>query len=72
MSAQGFSREGTNPQPPQQTGSQSQDKLKALSPNVHVVYSEDYRVRRLPISPEEADAINNGGMEVSDWKKIKL
>jgi hypothetical protein len=54
------------------SGSSSSNKLKALSPNVEVVYSEDYRVDRLPISKEEHDIINQGGNDVTDWRKIRL
>ena len=47
-------------------------KLRALSPNVEVVLDQSYSVRRIPISKEEAEAVNNGGVEVSDWRRIKL
>jgi hypothetical protein len=36
-------------------------KLRALSPKVEVRLEYNYSVRRLPISKEEAEAINNGG-----------
>jgi len=39
---------------------------------VEVRYDKEYRMNRLPLSKEEIDAINNGGEDVRDWRKIKL
>lgn len=46
--------------------------MRALSPKVEVVFSEQAPYRRLPMSKEEIEAINQGGNEVGDWTKIKL
>jgi hypothetical protein len=37
-----------------------------------VVIADNYSVRRLALSKEEIEVINNGGEEVKDWRKIKL
>ena len=49
--------------------------LKAMSPNCTVKASDDsasFAKFRLKFSKEEIDAINNGGVEVGDWRKIKM
>ena len=48
--------------------------FKALSPNCVVQVSSTVPAfgQRAKITKEEIDAINNGGNEVSDWRKCKI
>jgi hypothetical protein len=34
--------------------------------------AETAPIRRMSLSKEEIDIINNGGNDVSDWRKIKM
>ena len=73
----GLSGEGKSPHPSikmaKGTSSTAPSQpLRALSPNVAVVQSEQVPFRRLTMTKEEMEAINQGGNEVSDWTKIKL
>jgi hypothetical protein len=36
------------------------------------LFVPDYKFKRLRISKEEAEIIDRGGVDVSDWRKIKL
>jgi len=64
---------------PAKSGQAAAAVIKALSPNcaVHVDQegSVTKQLRRLSLSKEEIEAINNGGYDekfIGDWRKIKI
>ncbi|TNV73709.1 hypothetical protein FGO68_gene3102 [Halteria grandinella] len=64
---------------PAHSGQAAAAVIKALSPNCAVHVDQEGSVtkqqRRLPLSKEEIEAINNGGYDekfIGDWRKIKI
>ena len=59
---------------PAHTQQSTANPFKALSPNCVVQVSQSVPAfgGRAKLSKEEIDAINNGGVDVNDWRKIKM
>ena len=75
LAAAGAAAAATTPGSTSTAAATPSGSAKPLSPNCELAYDTDHDVyaRRITISEEECDMINNGGPEsVPDWTKITL